>query len=155
MRRLDELIAQAPTFAGMRAADIGLIAGCGRNVHFEAGEYLFREGESANSFFLIRDGAVALELLVPGRDPLVVETLREGEIVGWSWLFEPYRWHLDARAVEPLPAVEFDGACLRAKCDGDHELGYQLMHRFANAMVKRLQATRFQLIDVYGRPARA
>ena len=70
--------------------------------------------------------------------------------MGWSWLFPPYRWHLDAIAREPVAAVAFDAACLRAKCDEDHELGYQLMRRFAALMLGRLAATRLQLLDVYG-----
>ena len=80
----------------------------------------------------------------------MIETLDAGEVVGWSWLFAPYRWQLDARATEACRLVAFDGACLRGKCDADHELGYQLMRRFAAQIVERLQATRLQLLDVYG-----
>ena len=74
-------------------------------------------------------------------------------MVGWSWLFAPYRWQLDGRAVQPCELIAFDGACLRGKCETDHELGYQLMRRFAANLVARLQATRFQLLDVYGNAA--
>jgi CRP/FNR family cyclic AMP-dependent transcriptional regulator len=87
----------------------------------------------------------------PGRGALVIETLSASDVVGWSWLFEPYRWQLDGRATEPSELVSFDGACLRGKCEEDHELGYQLMRRFAANVIDRLQATRFQLLDVYGR----
>ena len=92
---------------------------------------LFREGAPAERFYLIREGAVALEVDAPGRGPLVIETLHEGDVAGWSWLFEPYRWQFDARATVPIATVAFDGACLRGKCEADHELGYQLMRRFA------------------------
>ena len=80
----------------------------------------------------------------------MIETLHAGDPVGWSWLFAPYRWQLDARALEPCELIGFDGACLRGKCEADHELGYQLMRRFAANLVDRLQATRLQLLDVYG-----
>jgi CRP/FNR family transcriptional regulator, cyclic AMP receptor protein len=150
MQTLEDLIAAAPLFDGLPPAQLSLIAGCGANEHFPAGAQLFREGTQADRFFLIREGAVALEVDAPGRGILVIETLHEGEVVGWSWLFEPYRWQFDARAVEPTRAVGFDGACLRGKCDADHELGYQLMRRFAASMTERLQATRLQLLDVYG-----
>ena len=93
---------------------------------------------------------MALELAVPQHDPLTISTLHDGEMVGWSWLFEPHRWAFDARAVEDTGVVAFDGACLRGKCEADHELGYQLMRRFAAVLVDRLQATRLQLLDVYG-----
>ena len=150
MQTLDELIAASPVFAGLRAAQLDLIAGCAINEHFAAGTYLFREGEAADRFYLIREGAIALEVDVPGRGRRVLETLGQGEVVGWSWLFEPYRWHFDGRTVQPTRVIGFDGACLRGKCDSDHELGYELMRRFAASMVERLQATRLQLLDVYG-----
>ena len=93
---------------------------------------------------------MALEVDAPGRGPLIIETLHRGDVVGWSWLFEPYRWELDARARELTRVVAFDGACLRGKCEVDHELGYQLMRRFAASLTEGLEATRLQLLDVYG-----
>jgi CRP-like cAMP-binding protein len=151
MQTLEELIVASPVFAGLDPAQVELIAGCGRNERADAGTLLIREGEPANTFFLIRHGAVALEVHAPGRSPLVIETLDDGDVLGWSWLFAPYRWQMDGRAVVPCALIAFDGACLRGKCDADHNLGYELMKRFAGSMVDRLQATRFQLLDVYGR----
>jgi CRP/FNR family transcriptional regulator, cyclic AMP receptor protein len=150
MQTLDQLIADAPMFAGLEPEHLALIAGCASNAHFAAGEYLFREGDPADSFFLIREGAVALEVDAPGRGALVIETLHQGDVAGWSWLFEPYRWQFDARAQQAARVVSCDGACLRGKCETDHELGYQLMRRFAASLIDRLQATRLQLLDVYG-----
>jgi CRP-like cAMP-binding protein len=150
VRALEELIASAPVFAGLSAPQLELIAGCGANQHFATGERLFREGGPAERFYLIRQGAVALEVDAPGRGALVIETLHEADVVGWSWLFEPYRWEFDARATMPTSTVAFDGACLRGKSEADHELGYQLLRRFAALLVDRLQATRLQLLDVYG-----
>lgn len=150
MRTLEELIAQAPVFAGLEAEQLELIAGCGRNEHVPDGTMLLREGDSADRFFLIRRGAVTLEVHAPGGGALVIETLHPGDVVGWSWLFAPYRWQLDGRVTEPSDLIAFDGACLRGKCDADHELGYQLMSRFAANVIARLQATRLQLLDVYG-----
>jgi CRP/FNR family transcriptional regulator, cyclic AMP receptor protein len=92
---------------------------------------------------------VALEVQAPGRT-LRIETLNAGDPVGWSWLSAPYRWQLDARALEPCELLGFDGVCLRGKCETDHNLGYELMRRFAENLVDRLQATRLQLLDVYG-----
>ncbi|HYM46316.1 MAG TPA: cyclic nucleotide-binding domain-containing protein [Solirubrobacteraceae bacterium] len=150
MQTLDELIAHSPVFAGLPAAHLELIAGCGINERFEAGSYLFREGHAADRFYLIREGSIALEVDIPGHGRRVLETLGQGEVVGWSWLFAPYRWQFDGRAAHATHVIAFDGACLRGKCDSDHELGYELMRRFAASMVERLQATRLQLLDVYG-----
>ena len=150
MRSIAELTAESPTFAGLAPHHLELIAGCGQNTRFAAGERVFRAGEPADRFYLIRHGSVALEIDVPGHEPITIETLQDGEVLGWSWLFEPHRWAFEAHAVADAAAIAFDGACLRGKCDSDHELGYQLMGRFAGAIVARLQATRMQLLDVYG-----
>jgi len=150
VRTIDELIATAPVFAGLDPEQLRVIAGCGRNEHVVAGAFLLREGDAADRFFLIRRGSVALEVHAPGRGQLTIETLHAGDAVGWSWLFAPYRWQLDARALEPCELIGFDGVCLRGKCEADHELGYELMRRFAANLVDRLQATRMQLLDVYG-----
>jgi CRP/FNR family cyclic AMP-dependent transcriptional regulator len=151
MRTIDELIADAPTFAGLEPDQLELIAGCARNQHVEAGTMLMQYGDPADRFFLIRRGTVALEITTAGQGSLVIETIHEGDVVGWSWLFAPYRWALDGRAVQSCSLITFDGACLRGKCEEDHELGYQLMKRFAANVIERLNATRFQLLDVYGR----
>ena len=150
MRTLDALITESPVFAGLNQEQLELIAGCGSNVVFAAGERLFREGEPADTFYLVRHGLVALDQDVPNRPDVTVETVGPGEIVGWSCLLEPYRWHFTGRAVELVRAVQFDGACLRKNCDEDPTLGYALLVRFAQVLVDRLQATRLQLMDVYG-----
>jgi len=150
MRTLEDLITAAPIFAGLSQEHLSLIAGCAANEHFAPGAQLFREGTPADQFFLIREGAVALEVDALARGTIVIETLHRNDVVGWSWLFEPYRWQFDARASGPTRVVAFDGACLRGKCEADHELGYQLMRRFAASLIERLQATRLQLLDVYG-----
>jgi len=150
MRTLDALITESPVFTNLEPEQLELIAGCASNVVFEAGDRLFREGDPADVFFLVRHGLVALDAYIPNRGQVTVETVGAGEIVGWSWLVSPYRWHFTGRAVEPVRAVQFDGACLRQKCDQDPVLGYDLLTRFTHVLVDRLQATRLQLMDVYG-----
>ena len=152
MRSIDQIVGELPTFAGLDPAYLELISGCGANRVFAAGEHLAREGDPADTFFVVRHGRVALEISAPARGALMVETLGEGAVVGWSWLFPPYRWSFDARALETTRAIAFDGACLRGKCDADQVLGYELMRRFAAVMLDRLQATRLRLLDVYGNP---
>lgn len=150
MEAIDTLLRASPAFEGLEPDALSLIAGCASNVRFDQGAVLFREGDSADTFFLIRHGTVALELFVPARGSAVIETIEAGEVVGWSWLFPPYRWHFDARALTQLRATAFDGACLRGKCDEDPALGYELMSRFAQVLIERLQWTRLRLLDVYG-----
>ena len=141
-------------FDGLQPRHLQLVAGCGRFVRFPARVTVLREGEPADRFFVLREGSVALEVASPERGSIVIQTLGPGDALGWSWLFPPYQWHLDAVTREPVAAVAFDAACLRGKCDEDHELGYQLMRRFADLMLQRLMAARLQLLDVYGHGSR-
>lgn len=145
-----ELVAEHPVLAGLPGDAVSLVAGCARNVAFAPGELLLAEGSQADTFYLLRRGTVALELHAPGAGSLVVETLRAGQVLGWSWLFPPYRWHFDARALEPVGAIAVDGACLRSKADADPAFGYELVRRFTAVILDRLQATRLRLLDLYG-----
>jgi len=113
-------------------------------------ELLVREGDIAGAFYLILKGHVAIGTHLGERGAAAIQTVGPGEIVGWSWLFPQYVWHFDARAVDDLRAVAFDGACLRGKCEADHDLGYELVGRFASVMIDRLQHTRLRLLDIYG-----
>ena len=149
-KELDEILEGVAFFAGMGEEEIALIAGCGRNARFDAGETIFRQGDAADNFFVVRHGSVAVGNFVPPRGELVIETLEAGELLGWSWLFPPYRAHFDARALTLVRATEFDGACLRDKCAADPALGYDVVHRFAGVLIERLQWTRLRLLDLYG-----
>ena len=146
---LDVILAQHPFFKGLDQQKLQFIAGCALNVRFDEGKFLFREGEDANTFYVIRAGKVAIEIFSPKRGALTIQTLGEGDVLGWSWLFPPYRWHFDAKALELTRAISLDGKCLRDKCEEDHDLGYELMKRFSDVMIQRLQATRLQVLDLY------
>jgi CRP-like cAMP-binding protein len=147
---LERIVREHRFFAGLEESFVRLVVGCARNVRFEAGQYLFREGEPADQFYLLRHGRVALELSAPGRGRVTFQTLGENEILGVSWLIPPYRWTYDARAIELIRAIAIDAACLRGKCEADHDLGYEMMKRFMPVLIQRLQATRLQILDVYG-----
>jgi len=151
METIAQILAKHPFFAEFDPEYLELVAGCGRNCRFNAGEYLFREGDPADTFFLIRHGMVALEIAVPGRQSMTIATLREGEIVGVSWLLQPYRCVFDARAVELTRAISLDAKCLRGKLDEDPVLGYEMVKRFLPILTSRLHATRLQLLDIYGK----
>lgn len=150
MRTLDDIVAQQRVFAGLAPAQLKLLAGCARNRRFEPGDYLLREGDDAQEFFVLRQGRVVLEMHAPGHAPMLIATLGEGDLVGASWLVPPYRWQFDARALEPVLATGIDAACLRAKAEADPAFGYALMKGFVPVLLGRLQAARVQLFDVYG-----
>ncbi|NUN48273.1 MAG: cyclic nucleotide-binding domain-containing protein [Candidatus Brocadiae bacterium] len=150
MKSIDDLLTEQPLFSDLDPEHRRLVAGCGRLRRFEAGAWILKEGAAADMFYSIRKGQVALGIHVPERGDVVIETVGEGGVLGWSWLFPPYKVQFDARAVTAAATIEFDGACLRRKCDADPVLGYALMKRFASVMAARLQATRVQFLDVYG-----
>ncbi len=150
---MEKIVREHPFFADLDDDTVTLLAGCARNVVFKAGEYLFHTGDDADEFYLIRHGRVALDVVAPGRQGLTFQTAGEGEIVGVSWLLPPYKWMHDARAIELVRAIGMDAKCLRGKCDTDHDVGYNMMLRFVPLLIGRLQATRMQLLDIYGKPA--
>jgi CRP/FNR family transcriptional regulator, cyclic AMP receptor protein len=149
METLERIIAEHPFFAGLESHFPNLLTGCASNARFDENTYIFKEGEEANEFYLIRAGRVAVEIFAPQRKPIMVATLGEGEILGWSWLLPPYQRKFHARAIEPVRAIALDGKCLRTKCEQNHDLGYEMLKRFAQILEERLEATRFQLLDVY------
>jgi CRP/FNR family transcriptional regulator, cyclic AMP receptor protein len=150
---LERILAAHYFFKGMEERYLQLFVDCASNVRFDAGHVLFREGEEANQFYLIRHGRVAVEIGTPTRGPVIIQSLGEGDVLGWGWIIPPYRWRFDARAVELTRAIALDGRCLRERSEADHDLGFQLMRRAAHVMEERFQATRLQLLDVYGQAA--
>jgi CRP/FNR family transcriptional regulator, cyclic AMP receptor protein len=150
MRSIAEYLSGHPFFTVLDAASVQELAGCARNEHIRAGDYLFREGGTADHFYVIMHGRIALELHGPGGSPLVLETVSNGEVLDWPWLIPPHQWPFDARAAEPTSVVSLESACLRAKCDADPRLGYELIQRVAQIMSDRLLATRLRLLDLYG-----
>ena len=145
-----ELVERHPFMTGLSPASLDLIVGCARNVAFEPGGLLCVEGESADTFYLLRRGRVSVAIHAPGRGSIVIETVGPGDVVGWSWLVPPFRWTFDARALERVGCVAIDGACLRDKARTDPSLGFELLSKVSETLLARLQATRLRLLDLYG-----
>ncbi len=150
MHTIDELLSESPALAGLSADHRATVAGCARLRVFAPGERIMREGEPAGDFYVLRRGAVALETPAPGRGAVTLQTLHDGDLLGWSWLVPPYRTVFDARAVRETHAIAVDGACLRGKCDADPALGYALLRAVATVFASRLHDTRLRLLDLYG-----
>jgi CRP/FNR family transcriptional regulator, cyclic AMP receptor protein len=138
---------------GMPADYIAALAGAARHVKVPARHRLFEEGGTADRFWLIQAGRVALDMQVPGRGLVVIEALGMGDVIGWSWLYPPYQWRLGAVAMQPTQAFEIDGAKVREMCAADPGFGYELTRRFLVLVVGRLQATRSRLLDLDAHPA--
>jgi CRP/FNR family transcriptional regulator, cyclic AMP receptor protein len=146
------LLAGHAFLRGMPPADVALLADAAVAVAIPAGRRLFDEGAPAENCWLLTAGQVALDLPTPGRPNLIVETLGSGDVIGFSWLSPPHQWQFGAQVLEPVTAFELDGPTVQALCDAHPGLGYQLATRMLAAAVRRLQATRIRLLDLYGPP---
>ncbi|MEP6937189.1 MAG: cyclic nucleotide-binding domain-containing protein [Chthoniobacterales bacterium] len=144
--RLDAEVAAHPFLVGMSAHHIRLLADCAMRSHFKSGQVIFCEGEIANRFYLSERGKVALESSTLG-EPVRIDEIGDGDLLGWSWLFPPYAWHFTARALENTTAIFFYGTVLREYCEKDHSLGFELFKRLSTVMLRRLQGSRRKLLN--------
>jgi CRP/FNR family cyclic AMP-dependent transcriptional regulator len=142
-------VALHPFLAGMNRTQLALLTDCAMASHFKAGQVIMREGELANRFYLIESGKVVLESGEGFGQPVVVETIGAGDLLGWSWMFPPYVWHFTARAAKPTEAIFFYGTILREYCERDPSLGYDLFKRMAPVMLRRLQAARKKMLSIH------
>jgi len=150
MQSLEAIIREIPFFQGLQPQHLAAITGCASNVQLVPDTFLGRAGDPADGFWVVREGRVAVELFVPGRGAVIIETAVENEVVGFSWLLPPYQLHFDVRALTATRALAFDGRCLRGKCAADPTFGYEIVSRFSRVMVNRIRAMSLQLLDVYG-----
>ena len=144
-----ELVASHPVLEGLPGDTAGLVAGCARNIAVAKGDLLLAEGEPAETLYLLRRGRVSLEMPCPGQGPLVIDIMGPGTAVGWSWMFPPYRWRFDARAMDPVGAIAIDAQCFRTKLGSDPVFAFELTKRLAFMLMERLQATGSRLMDLY------
>jgi CRP/FNR family cyclic AMP-dependent transcriptional regulator len=149
METLEPILAKHPFFEELEPKYLQLMVGCASNVRFGAGETIFTEGSDADQFYLIREGKVVVDVPAGKYEPVTIDVLRTGDVLGWSWLVPPYTWRFNARATEPTRAIALDGKCLRKKADEDHDLGYELLRRVVQITAHRLHATRLQLLETY------
>ena len=147
----EHLLRAHPFVAGMSDEHLALLQRVCRAtiVSFQPGYHIISEGHEADACYLIESGSVSLQVYMPGSGARTIETLGAGDVLGWAWLFPPYRWTADATALTPVQAIRLDGVRLRAARDQDPDFAYDLLRRFSQVIVDRLQATLLQLLDVY------
>jgi CRP-like cAMP-binding protein len=145
MASLKETLAQHPFLKGFNPAFLQFLAENAVKKQFDSGHYLLREGEETHQFFLIQQGKVALGTFILGRGVTTIQTLDDGELVGWSWLIPPHQWRFSALAITPVSTIAFEAQPIRQKCEDDHDFGYDLLKRMALVIGQRLTATRMRL----------
>ncbi len=147
IKTISEILAEHEFFADLKPEYVELISGCGENVRYDRGHFLFNEEGAAEHFYLLNRGQVAIEISAGNQGPITLQHLGAGDILGWSWLMPPYKWQFGALALETTTALRFDAKCVRDKCEADHSLGYELMKRVNQLIAQGLMAARKQLLD--------
>ena len=143
---LERTLREHPLLRDLPARFLSTLLGCVTTRMFQGEDFLFREGEASDRFYLIRTGTVQVECSIEGGEPVPIQTLGAGDILGWSWLLEPRTRHFDARAVDEVRTLSFETARLVEACEQDHEIGFHLLKSFAGLTVHRLRATQMQLV---------
>jgi CRP-like cAMP-binding protein len=150
MDALKQLLTNHTDFKDLNPDNINYLCGSARKATFPAHSFIFKTGEPAEEFYIIKSGKVALEVYSPPKGPLTILTLKSNDILGWSWLYPPYAWHFEARAANDTTVYAFDAIKIRQECRKDFEFGYCFTNCFGKVMMRRLGATRLQLLDVFG-----
>jgi CRP-like cAMP-binding protein len=153
MPSIYESIAKAPIFEGLEEGQLVSVAADAEELRVPAGKLVISRGEAAERFYLVGQGTIALEVESPGSGTIRVLTLHESDVVGWSWLFTPYRWEVDARTVTACDLIAVNGVRLREQCDADRRLGYEIATRFGADALQRMKDSWYQIIDLTVRDA--
>ena len=147
METIEKIIKMHPFLEGLDEKYVSVLSSFAKMEKFQEGQAIFKEWEEAKYFYLITRGKVDIEAYVPGPEAFTVQSLESGDVLGWSWLFPPYRWHFSAIAKQPTDIISIDAPAFRSICDEDKEFGVKLYKRISYVIIKRLQATRLRRID--------
>ena len=139
-------------FSGLDDSFMEFMVDAVGELSIEKNHILFRQGERADKFYLIRNGQVSVQVPAIMGPTLEIQSLGENQLLGWSWLMPPYRWNFQARAVVDSDLLEFDGSAILARCEQDPKFGYELFKRFAALMSERLDAARQKMMDEWNPP---
>ena len=150
METMAPILAAHPFFKSLDSRYLKLVLECASRETFKPGEFLCRDEEEATKFYVIHHGRVAVEIYRARRGPVTIQSLGEGDVLGWLWFDQPYHWHLDAKALELTRVISLNVACLLDKCNQDQAFGYELMRRYAHHLAVQFRVTKLQLADMYG-----
>lgn len=150
MDKIKKLISEKPFFRDLKSEYIDILAKYATKSEYQPFDFIFKIGEDANNFYLVESGNVAIELFSSEKGIIRIQTVGEGDILGWSWMLPPYKWHFEARTIENTSLIVFDGKAILKECEKNQGFGYEILKRYMVVMAERLEAARYQLLDVYG-----
>ncbi len=149
---IEDYLGNHAFFKGLGDSSIKFLAECASERSLQEGEVLFKQGNKADKFYLLRDGRIAIQVPALMGPALEIQSLGKDKVLGWSWMIAPYRWHFLARALEDSIVLEFDGSAILERCENDPRFGYELLKRFAALMSERLDAARQKMMDEWNPP---
>ena len=152
--KLDDLKEKSSLLQALAATEVGLFESAATELRLPAGGVQFEEDGPADAFYIVVGGRIGLELTTPGKDPIVIQTLGPGDLVGVSWLFPPHRWNWRARAIVDSEVAVFDATIIRPELEKNRDLALEVLTVVSGEAVQRLQRTRVQLLDMYRGPVR-
>jgi CRP/FNR family cyclic AMP-dependent transcriptional regulator len=147
--KLDQLREKSALLQALTNTEVDLFESAATELRLSAGEVLFEEDGPADAFYIVVEGTIGLELTTPGKDPIVIQTLGAGDLVGVSWLFPPHRWNWRARAIVDSHLAAFDAALIRSKMEVNRDLALEVLTVVSREVAVRLHRTRVQLLDLY------
>jgi CRP/FNR family cyclic AMP-dependent transcriptional regulator len=148
--KIEDVLSNHKFLAGMDYRLVKILASCASMRQFYPEQYIFRQGEKADHFYLIRNGQIDVEAFSASGGPVLIQSLIDGDVLGWSWLVPPYEWRFDARVVRPTEVVALDGRDLHGILAMNHDLAYELLRRFLIVIAERLEAEQLQMVSLYG-----
>ncbi len=140
--------------ADLSANEIEFLESVASEVTFSKGAIIFEEDDVADSFYILQEGTVGLELTTPGKPPVVIQTLGSGDLLGVSWALPPYSWTWRARSMTDTTLIAFDAVKVRERCEVDARLAHEILRLIAREAVRRLNGARIRLLDLYHHEAR-
>jgi CRP/FNR family transcriptional regulator, cyclic AMP receptor protein len=134
-------------FSGLSDDILKFLCECSSTVVIKKGQILFRQGENADKFYVIRNGSISIQMPAIMGPTLEIQSLDKDHVLGWSWLIAPYKWNFQTRAEEDSELLQFDGTAIMARCEQEPKFGYELLKKFAGLMSERLNAAREKMMD--------
>jgi CRP-like cAMP-binding protein len=120
---------------------------CSSMREIKKGQILFLQGEHADRFYVIRKGRISLQMPAIMGPTMEIQSVDEGQILGWSWLISPYQWNFQTKAEEDSELLQFDGTAILARCEQEPKFGYELLKKFAVLMSVGLNAARQKMMN--------
>jgi CRP-like cAMP-binding protein len=140
-----EILRELELFNELKEPQLRKLTHIAEEVQFETDEIIYHEGELGKGIFIIQQGEVIIEMMLPEHGPVVLYTLLPGQLFGWSSLLAGRRKKARARAASPIRAIFIDANKVRDLFRQDHDLECRLMNCIISVMADRLYLTRDSL----------